>query len=222
MYKRKKNSTKITFKDNYLQINAIKIKKNLKIIKLAKNLLFKHSRKIIKKMSKPENTNVSLVAGDDSCGTKKNMSSLYHIVGEIVLFSCIFAYFHIRTKTLNSKIDDLIQKTEEQDLIIQKHDHLLKLLLKKKSVKAPMSKNNPSKNSKPVMVINPIKEEEADDLDTSALLDMELESELGDLDLLVCEGNVCSLSSSFNNNKHSADETFTVTQIDELSENEQD
>jgi hypothetical protein len=174
-------------------------------------------------MSKPENTNVSLVAGgDDSSGTKKNMSSLYHIVGEIVLFSCIFAYFHIRTKTLSSKIDDLIQKTEEQDLIIQKHDHLLKLLLKKKSSKAPMSKNNSVKNSKPVMVINPIKEEEADDLDTSALLDMELESELGDLDL-VCEGNVCSLSSSFNNNKQHLAETFTVTQIEELSsENEQD
>jgi hypothetical protein len=42
MYKRKKNSTKITFKENYLQINAIKTKKNPKIIKLAKNLLFKH------------------------------------------------------------------------------------------------------------------------------------------------------------------------------------
>ena len=42
MYKRKKNSTKITFKENYLQINAINLNKNSKIIKLAKNLLFKH------------------------------------------------------------------------------------------------------------------------------------------------------------------------------------
>lgn len=171
-------------------------------------------------MSKPENTNVSLVVGDENSGTKRNMSSLYHIVGEIVLFSCIFAYFHIRTKTLSSKIDDLIQKVEEQESIIQKHDHLLKLLLKKKSSKAPISKNS-SKNSKPLIVINPIKEEENDDLDTSALLDMELESELGDLDLLACEGNVCSLSSSFNN-KHTV-EPFTTTQIEELSsENEQD
>ena len=172
-------------------------------------------------MSKPENTNVSLVGGDETGGTKRNMSSLYHIVGEIVLFSCIFAYFHIRTKTLNSKIDDLIQKLEEQDLIIQKHDHLLKLLLKKKSSKAPTISKNSSKSSKPLIVINPIKEEENDDLDTSALLDMELESELGDLDLLACEGNVCSLSSNFNT-KHTV-EPFTTTQIEELSsENEQD
>ena len=42
MYKRKKNSTKIMFNYNRLQIDVTKIENNYKIIKLAKYLLFKH------------------------------------------------------------------------------------------------------------------------------------------------------------------------------------
>jgi len=42
MYKRKKNSTKIMFNHNRLQIDVTKMEKNYKIITLAKYLLFKH------------------------------------------------------------------------------------------------------------------------------------------------------------------------------------
>ena len=119
----------------------------------------------------------------------------------------MFAYFHTKNKTLTAKIDDLIKKTEEQDLIIQKHDHLLKILLKNKKSQPAVKSSVRPVVSKPL--IKPIKEENEEDLGTSALLDMELESELAELDE-VCEGNACMLI------------TGSKTKIEELSENEQD
>ena len=88
----------------------------------------------------------------------ENKSLLIHIIGEIVVVIGITFYFSQKNKKLMGHINDLIQRIEEQEDIIQKHEQLIKNLTNVVAdIGNRLNKNNnlPIKKNKNISVIQP-------------------------------------------------------------------
>lgn len=64
-------------------------------------------------------------------GKKKlfDNKQLIHVAAEVVLFVGMFYYISSKTKKLNNHIEDLVQKIDEQEELLQKHEQIIKQLV---------------------------------------------------------------------------------------------
>jgi hypothetical protein len=84
---------------------------------------------------------------------------IVHIVSEFVILISLIYYFNQKHKKLLSYIEDLVQRVEEQEDILQKHDQILKSLvsqqLQKPVIQQPqVIQTQSSTNMPPKKIIN--------------------------------------------------------------------
>lgn len=130
----------------------------------------------------------------------ENKQQLIHVASEVVVLIGLTFYFSSKNKKLMQHIEDLAQRLEEQEDLIQKHEQIIRQLVatvsninqprqrvaqpvtEKKSVRA---KQKPKKTSKQVKFKQPLIKVISSDENVSedeSDLDRELVEELNDLD----------------------------------------
>ena len=135
---------------------------------------------------------------------------MVHIATEIIALVGLTFYFNQKNKKLLGRIEDLTKKVEEQNDLIQKHEHIIKKMIefmnaqnqkystppilpeqsknRKKSIKEihskhPVATEQPRVSFKDEVIIkNKIESEESDDSEESDL-DAELAEELEELEI---------------------------------------
>lgn len=131
---------------------------------------------------------------------------LFHIVSEFLILIVLIYYYNQKYKKMLSYIEDLVQRVEEQEEIIQKHDQILKSLVSQQlqkiqqptqvqvtntqqptQVQVTTTQQPQSKTKKIIKKveqpkIEEIEEEQKTDLESN--LDMELHDELNELNNL--------------------------------------
>jgi hypothetical protein len=71
-----------------------------------------------------------------------NKQMMVHIVSEIVVLVGITFYFNQKNKKLMAHIEDLAQRVEEQEDLLQKHDQIIKQLVDHLSKQQAMTQQN--------------------------------------------------------------------------------
>jgi hypothetical protein len=133
-----------------------------------------------------------------------NKQMMVHIISEVVVLVGITFYFNQKNKKLMAHIEDLAQRVEEQEDLLQKHEQIIKKIVthignqqatQQKSVQPSFVKSTPLRKARakisppkklPVRVqfASEIKESFTDsdsDSDSEVDLDTELQEELNDL-----------------------------------------
>lgn len=77
----------------------------------------------------------------------ENKQTMVHIVSEVVVLVGLTFYFNQKNKKLRAHIEDLAQRLEEQEDLLQKHDQIIKQLVEhvsKQRVVMPQKMVNPT------------------------------------------------------------------------------